>query len=133
MPLPLTVQRAAAGSNDWLPARAGFPTSAEFQCAAESSVHITRAWLDWKLPTVVTLATTTSSPSPAPGKEYAAWPLALVTAAAGQCPASGPLVTVKFTVACGSPAPLPSSSVAVSVTGFPVNCVIVAGPRLSVA
>ena len=51
-----------------------------------------------KTPTVVTLATTTSSPSPAPGTEKDAWPLASVTALPDR-PASGPLVTVKLTTA----------------------------------
>src|ERR1039457_186396 len=131
-PPPWIVQLPLLGLRFWPPAGVAFPMSPELQPEAESSVHITRAVLDVKLPTVVTLAATMSSPSAAPGEVKAAWPLASVTTVPDS-PASGPLVTEKLTVALGSPAPLPSRSVAVSVTGCPVNCVAVAGPRLSVA
>ena len=48
-------------------------------------------------------------------------------------PALGPLRTLKAMVALASPAPLPSSSVAVSVTAWPANLVTVAGPNDRVA
>src|SRR5262249_9468079 len=124
-PPPPRVQVPVFGSNDWLPAGSAPPMAAEVQLAGEASVHLTR---DGKAPTVVTLATTTSSPSPDPGKVKEAWPFTSVTAEPVS-PASGPLFTAKLTVALGSPVPPPSSSVAVSVTCWPVTCVTVAGPR----
>src|SRR6516164_649192 len=49
-------------------------------------------------------------------------------------PASGPLTTEKLTAVLGRPAkPLPSSNVAVSVTGPPLKAVAVVGPRVRVA
>src|ERR1700694_2979387 len=62
LPPPWIAQVPLPASNDWLPAGVGLPMSEEFQPAGESFVHITRAELDWKVPTVVTVATTTSSP-----------------------------------------------------------------------
>src|ERR1700737_2653819 len=62
-PPPLIVHVPVVVASDSLPAGVALPTSAELHPAEESSVHITRTGLDWKLPTVVTLAATTSSPS----------------------------------------------------------------------
>src|SRR5260370_40160385 len=56
VPLPATVQVPAVESNDWLPASAGVPMSAEVQPAADPDVHMTRDWPELELPTVVTLA-----------------------------------------------------------------------------
>src|SRR5205807_7603051 len=63
LPPPLTVHVPLPVFNDWLPAGVGPPMSAPVHPAAELSVHITRVRFDWKLPTVVTDATTTSSPA----------------------------------------------------------------------
>ena len=65
-PPPFSVQVPVPESNDWLPAREGFPMSAELQPAAVPSTQSTVVELDAKLPTVVTAALTTSSPCPDP-------------------------------------------------------------------
>ncbi len=66
LPPPWIVQVPLPGSRTWPPAGVALPMSPEVQPDAESSVHVTRVEVAWKLPTVVTLAVTRSSPSPAP-------------------------------------------------------------------
>ena len=106
--------------------------SVELQPALESFAHITRAGSDWKLPTVVTVATRMSTPLAALEYVKVACPLLSVTALPVR-PAFGPLVTLKLTVVLGRPTPLPSTSVAVSDACPDVNAVTVVRASVRVA
>ena len=102
VPLPPTVHVPVPESNDWLPASAGFPMSAELQLRRRSVCPHHPGLVGLERCHRGDAGHTTSSPSPAPGTENDAWPLASVTALPDR-PTSGPLVTVKLTTALGSP------------------------------
>ena len=102
--------------------------SFELHPVVASSVHMTLVELEWNDPTLVTVATTVSSPWEALEYVNAACPFGSVTADP-LTPAFGPDVTENATFTFGSGYPDPSSTVASSVVAAPANAFDVFGPN----